>query len=300
MKKVLLILMALILTVGIFSSCGKNSGTQVKVYYKASSTNDLVYEARNLDLGKKTDAESVAKNALKELIKGPKEEGKVPVISKKTKVYSLSVSERVATVNFSEHYLEKADGASVLLRHAIVYTLCGIEGIEGVVIQVEGENLVNKSTGKEFGVLGMGDIANGTEDKVTVKLYFPDKKADGLFVEYRSIDAQNALSLEQIVINELIKGPQSSNLAPSVPQETKLIKLERKDNVCFVNLSGEFVSKTNSGSSATTMALYSVVNSICALRGVDSVQILINGETGVEFGNYVLDIPYEADYSLVK
>ena len=52
-----------------------------------------------------------------------------------------------------------------------------------------------------------------------------------------------------------------------------------------------------------------VLSSIVALLAVptlkvqekrDIYQILINGETGVEFGNFVLDIPYEANNDYIK
>ena len=47
---------------------------------------------------------------------------------------------------------------------------------------------------------------------------------------------------------------------------------------------------------ATTLSLYSIVNSLCELENVNSVQILVNGETGVEYGNLVLDRPEEPNY----
>ena len=67
-----------------------------------------------------------------------------------------------------------------------------------------------------------------------------------------------------------------------------------------MNFSSEFISKSSSGSTATMLSLYSVVNTLCELKNVDSVQILVNGEAGVEFGNFILDIPYESNRDLVK
>ena len=182
----------------------------------------------------------------------------------------------------------------------MINTICSIDGIDGIVIQVEGEPLVSESTGKEYGVLSMEDIALNAEDNTTVELYFPDKNGEKLVLEERTVDAQNALSLEKTVVSELIKGPEGKKLSPSVSGETKLLGIETKDKVCYVNFSSEFKTKTNPGSAATTMTLYSVVNSLCALDSVDSVQILVNGENGVEFGNFVLDIPYEENTNLVR
>ena len=298
MKKFMCLLLIVILSLSVFSACNPD-GTQVRVFFKNSAKNELKEETRTVKAEKDASARTIARLAINELIKGPEAEGSKGVISKSAKLISLAVNGNVATVNLSEHYLEKKGVDELILRFAIVNTLCNIKGIDGVVIQVEGNNLVSETTGKEIGVLRMDDnIVFAPEDKLAVTLYFPDKSFEQLSGEVRKIDVQNALSLEKIVVDELLKGPQSKELSASVPQGTKLLSIEVKDKVCFVNFTKEFVAC--SGSAGTTMALYSVVNSLCTLRNIEGVQILINGEAGVEFGNFVLDIPYEADFSLVE
>ena len=298
MKKFMSLLLIIILSVTAFSACNSD-GIKIRVFFKNSSKNELRAEMRTVKADKDASARTIARLAVNELIKGPKEEGNLAIINKSAKLISLAVNENVATVNISKHYLQKKGVDELILRFAIVNTLCDIKGIDGVVIQVEGNNLVSETTGKEIGVLRMdGNIVFAPEDKLAVTLYFPDKGFEHLSGEIRRIDVQNALSLEKIVVDELLKGPQSSELSASLPQGTKLLSVEVKDKVCFVNFSKEFASAT--GSASTTMALYSVVNSLCTLRNIESVQILVNGEAGVEFGNFVLDIPYEANFSLVE
>ncbi len=298
MKKFMSLLLIIILSLTLFSAC-EADGIKIKVFFKNSAKNELREESRTVKAEKDASARTIARLAVSELIKGPEAEGSHGVISKSAKLISLAVNGNVATVNISKHYLEKKGVDELILRFAIVNTLCNIKGIDGVVIQVEGNNLVSETTGKEIGVLRMDDnIVFAPEDKLAVTLYFPHKGFEHLSGEVRRIDVQNALSLEKIVVNELLRGPQNKELSASVPQGTKLLSIEVKDKVCFVNFTKEFVAV--SGSSATTMALYSVVNSLCALKNIESVQILINGEAGVEFGNFVLDIPYEANFSLVE
>lgn len=81
-----------------------------------------------------------------------------------------------------------------------------------------------------------------------------------------------------------------------IPEGTKLLGIETKDKICYVNFSKEFVNNAGSGSYETTMILYSVVNSLCELDTVDSVQILIEGKSDAEFGNFVFDSPHDPDY----
>ncbi len=299
MKKFISIFLILVISVLVFVSCSAEK-TTISIYFKNGQTSELNEEKRTVKAREDGGAAELAKIAVEELVKGPQNEKNSAVIDRDAKLLSLVINDGVATVNMSSHFGNKKGVDGLLLRFAFINTLCSIEGIDGIVIQVEGKPLVSENTGKEYGVLSLSDIALNTEDKVTVNLYFPDKDGENLVLEKRTVDAQMALSLEKTVVSELIKGPESSKLSSAIAAGTKLLNIETKDNVCYVNFSSEFILKTSSGSTATMLSLYSVVNSLCSLESVESVQILVNGETGVEFGNFVLDIPYEANDYLIK
>lgn len=293
MKKAISLLLAIVMLAAIFCGCSEKK-TQLSIYFKDSQSNELSEEKRNVNAAEAAGEVELAKLAVAQLIEGPQNEKNSAVIDSGAKLLSLVVNEGVATINMSKHFSDKKGVDALLLRFAFINTLCSIDGIDGIVIQVEGKPIVSENTGKEYGVLSISDIALNTEDNTTIHLYFPDKDGEKLLLEKRTVNVQQTLSLEKTVVSELIKGPENKKLAASIPDGTKLLNIETKDNVCYVNFSNEFRSKTSSGSTATTMTLYSVVNSLCALENVSSVQILINGETGVEFGNFVLDIPYES------
>jgi len=297
-------LLIVILTVGMLSACKKMSGYKkntetVSVYFKDASTNSLNEEKHKVEIGKNTGNTDLAKIAIQELIEGPENEKNVPVISNEARLLSLAINDSVATINMSLHFLDKEGTDEILLIFAVVNTLCSIEGIDGVVINVEGKP-ITRETGEEYGVIRMSDMALNTENKTTLTLYFPDKNGEKLVAENRTVDIQQALSLEKAIVSELLKGTENSELSGAVAEGTKLLSIETKENVCYVNFSSEFVSKSSSGTAATTLSLYSIVNSLCELKTVDSVQILVDGKADIEFGNYVLDIPYEANYDLVK
>ncbi len=303
MKKVISVLLIIILSMALFFGCNREK-TYVNIYFKDKMSNNLNAEKRLLKKDS-TSPSDVAKFVLSELIAGPQNEVNEALLPKEAKLLKFSLNDGVATVNMSSHFAQKEGTQALLLRLSLVNTLCEIKGIDGIVIQVEGKPIISETTGKEIGVLSLGDIALNTVEttvmeKKTLKLYFPDKESGKLKLEKRSVEIQNALSLEKTVVSELMKGPAKDTLSAPIPAGTKLLGIETKDNVCFVNFSSEFVSKTNSGSLATTMTLYSVVNSLCALDGVSSVQVLINGENGVEMGNFVLDIPYEENKAIVE
>ena len=305
MKKRLCLLISFVLIIMAFASCTGKNTTEISLYFKDKAENKINKETRKIHSPDKGGAEDLAKATLNELIKGPENETNKAVFSKNTKLLSLAINEKVVTVDFSEHYSEAQNVDALLLRYSVISTLCDIDGIDGVVIKVEGKPIVSEATGKEFGVLSMSDIAINTDEpaqleKKIIYLYFPEKNGEKLITEMRSVEMQNVLSLEKTVISELLKGPENSDCTSAVPDGTKLISIETKDRVCFVNFSNEFVTKSSPSSLNTTLTLYAVVNSLCSLQNVDSVQILVDGENGVEFGNFVLDIPYKTNTDIIN
>lgn len=301
MKKLITILMLITLFASVFTGCSKDGNHSV--YFKDRHENKLNIEKREVEKG--LDAKNTARELIAELIKGPQNEKNVGLLPKNAKLLGIVIKNEVATVNMSKEYLDATGVDALLLRFSFVNTLCNIDGINGIVIQVEGEPIVSETTHKELGVLTLSDVALDVNDeslaeRETITLYFPTKDGTSLKKEKRSVEVLNTLSPEKTVINELMKGPRSKDCAESIPAPTKLLGIETKDNVCFVNLSSDFVSRSGTSSLQTTLTLFSVVNSLCELENVKSVQILINGETGLEFGNFVLDIPYEANEDITK
>lgn len=304
MKKITAIFLLIVSMLAVLSGCRGKNTENISIYFKKKNENVLTEEIRLMEVSGKTDASDRAKFAISQIIKGPVKEAGEALLPKETKLLKITIENKVATVNMSEHFSLVKGTQALVLRLSMVSTLCAIDGIDGIVIQVNGSPIVSETTGKEFGVLSSENIAFNTDDTVseaeqTITLYFPEKNGSSLKAEKRKVKVQNSLSLEKTVINELLKGPKKEKLSRSISEDVKLLGIETKDNVCFVNFSSEFISKTPSGSLATTLALYSVVNTLCELDNVESVQVLVNGETGAELGNLVLDIPYEKNNELI-
>ena len=304
MKKLLCLI--LIAAVAVCTgACMEHKKESLNVYFKNRGDNSLNAERRTMKVTDKTSDIDRAKFLISQIIKGPQDENSEALISENAQILSIGFNNGVATINMSKEFSEAKSVKALLLRLSFVNTLCALEDINGIVIQVEGKPIISEATGKEIGVIKAENVAFDTDDEeayetMNIALYFTQKGGDKLSKENRKVKIGTALSLEKTVISELLKGPESTELVSAIPSDTKLLGIETKDGVCFVNFSNEFVAKISPGSLETTLALYSVVNSLCALENVRSVQILINGENGVEFGNYVLDIPYEQDESMIE
>jgi len=188
----------------------------------------------------------------------------------------------------------------VLSILALVLAGCGPKGTEpqgkpGV--EQEKENSSNGSSNQQPGI-----SAKPEQTKQPVTLYFSDDQAMYLVPEEREVVKGGDETLEEVIINELIKGPGKEGLTRTMPEGTKLLSVTVVNGVAYVNLSKEFKTKHWGGSAGETMTLYSIVNSLCKLAGIEKVQLLLEGDKqeSILNGNMDTSIPIEPDYSLTK
>ena len=132
-----------------------------------------------------------------------------------------------------------------------------------------------------------------------VKLYFANEGANGLIPEGRTVTVNSKESLEYVLVNELIKGPEADYAYQTVPEGTKILSVETKEGTCFVNLSQEFKSKHPGGSAAENMTIYSVVNTLTELETVDKVQFLIEGQKMEVFIHSIFNEPFERNENII-
>lgn len=305
MKKIVSVLLAVLLCVSMTACLKSKNAVTLNIYFKNTETNALSPEA--VEYGGSNNVVDMAKFAMEQLESGPKTAGNLAVLPDGTRFNSVSIKGETAAVDFSKQFLNAEGVDELMARFSVVSTLCDIPGIESVVITVGGEALVSSSTGEEIGPLGKNDIVYDTDiieqqssEKTTVKLYFANSNATALKAEARQVETQNSLSMEKTIITELLKGPVSQELLAVIPQDTKLLNIETNNGVCFVSFSAEFVTKFTGGTNTGMLIVYSIVNSLTELEDVDSVQILIEGKTGAEFGDFVFDEPIERNRNIVQ
>jgi len=113
------------------------------------------------------------------------------------------------------------------------------------------------------------------EEMVEVNLYFSDYQAMYLVPEKRKIPVSISLAKQAVI--EIIKGPENSNLYPTIPKGTQLNELYIADDIAYVDLSEEVSKNHPGGSSAELMTVYSIVNTLTEIPPIKGVQILIAG-----------------------
>lgn len=128
-------------------------------------------------------------------------------------------------------------------------------------------------------------------EKKTITVYFGDSDAIYVIPEKREVEIKSGYPIEQVIFEELVKGPNDTGLHPSIPKGTRLISASTANGICTINLSKEFVDNSPGGTASESITLNSVVNSLTELPGVKKVQFLIEGKKREVYTHAVFDQP---------
>lgn len=221
-----------------------------------------------------------------------------------------TLNEGQINLDFNENYAKQDAIVEVLCRAAIVRTVTQIDGIDTVTFSVQGEALLD-AIGIPVGAMTADSFIDnaGTEINAYVdtefRLYFANETGDALKEVSRNVIYNSNISMEQQVVEELIKGPLKNDMAesgavyPTVNPAVTILGVTVRDRVCYVNLSEEFLTPVSNVTSQT--ALYSLVNSLVELPGVNKVQISIDGNTDVTFRDSVsLTTMFERNLDIIE
>jgi germination protein M len=146
---------------------------------------------------------------------------------------------------------------------------------------------VTDDKGVEIGYQGKEDFVQniGTNlhsyQKGELKLYFVCSEGDKLKSKNVSVRYNSNMSIEKVIVKELLDGPSDKDLQATFPADTKVLSVSVKDSVCYVNFDEDFLK--NQCMVDPNLMVYSLVNSIIEGGNVSKVQILVNGEANVKY-----------------
>ena len=138
-----------------------------------------------------------------------------------------------------------------------------------------------------------------TEEMVEVNLYFSDSQAMYLVPEKRKIPQTPSLARQAVI--ELIKGPENSDLYPTIPEGTQANEVYIADDIAYIDLSEEIFENHPGGSSGELMTVYSIVNTLTEIPPIKGVQILVGGnEKKSLIGHIDISMPLLRDEDWIK
>ena len=192
----------------------------------------------------------------------------------------------------------------MLSVYALVRTLCQLDKIGGVMVTVEGQQVM-AADGSLIGFMSNSDINlesdTYTTDSKNIVLYFADKNGKSLVKEVRTIKITDTRPIESYIVSELIKGPVNKELSSVLTSDTELISAETNNGTCHVTFKN-FIEKNLSDptSDKSALAVYSVVNSLTSLNEVNSVRFLFEGKTAEMVGTFDFSQVFEENKKIIK
>ncbi len=276
MKKRIALILCFILCIGAMGCGTKEDKVEEMYVYYVDADNKALLE------------ESSPKLNIKDALEKVKSLSKIPV---KLEILKYELKGNCLEIHFSDNYLEMSKSTEVLLRAAVVQTMVQLENVEYVSFYV-GEQMLADMDGHAVGMMNAENFVQHTGSSVNsyqttdLVLYFSDKAGTGLKEVKKTKVHYNAnTSIEKLVVEQLMKGTNSSGAQSTIPKTTKLLGISVKEGICYVNFDSKFVQ--DSYDLNPEVAIYSIVHSIIANGSVSQVQILIDGASDVVYKNNV-------------
>ncbi len=293
-------------------SCGnKNEEEKDKYnihYVNQDATAVLYYEHETLC----TDKSDILKELIGEMERIPEKLEYQPPLAGSFSLLGYEVTEGQLVLNFDDNYKKQELITEILTRAAIVRTLMQVPEVQYVSFLVNGEPLTDAS-GTVVGVMNKDTFVDnsGNEinayERVKLQLYFANEEGDKLNVVTRNVVYSSNFSPERQVVEEMIAGPKPHDISsvkntkayPVINPSTKIISVNIRDNVCYVNLDSGFLEQTYDVS--PEIRIYALANSLAELSNVNKVQISINGETNLSYTESIsLSTFFERNLDLVE
>ena len=219
-----------------------------------------------------TDIETKAKDLIESLIQGSTKEDQIPngfksIIPTDTKLLSIKLENNILKIDFSKDLLNIKKELEEKMIEALTYTLTSIDGIDGIIIYVEG-NILNKlpqtninlpsTLDRNFGINKQYDITS-SKDITSVTTYYVSKNND----EYYYVPVTKYLNDDRekikIVIDELGSSSiYNTNLMSFLNDNVKLLSVEQIEDTLNLNFNEYIYSNLD-----TKEILEEVIYTIC-------------------------------------
>ncbi len=206
-------------------------------------------------------------------------------LSEKVTYQGLRQDGRVLYLYFDNNYTSMKPDREILCRAALVRTLTQVPGVDYINIYSGDQPLMN-GDGTPVGMLSAVDFVDSISDvnayeMTELTLYFTDRNGELLYPEKREVMHNINTSVERVVLEELISGPESPGLSATLDAQTRLLNVSVNENVCYLNFNAAFLDNTLEVKD--DIPIYSIVNSLSELSGINKVQITVNGSQDAVF-----------------
>lgn len=204
--------------------------------------------------------EEKIKELVEVLINGGNGENKIPngfrsILPSETKILSIKVEENLVKIDFSKDILNINKDLEEKMIEALVYTITSIDGIDKVVIYVEGDILTKlpqtntnlpSTLDRNFGINKTYEFTK-TDDINQVTIYYLNKHNDNYYYVPVTKYLNDNRDKIKIIIDELTStNTYNTNLLSYLNSNTELLAIEEQSDILELTFNSYIFSDVDS------------------------------------------------------
>lgn len=250
------------------------------------------YIARTTIRGCDCDTLETSKDIVEGLIIGGAKNNIIPngfrsIIPSGTEILDISLEDKILTINFSKELLDITKEYEEKMIEAIIYSLTSIEGIDKVIIKVEGEILSKLPNSnkvlptvldKTYGINKSYDIVTTNNiDSYTV-YYVSNFNDNEYYVPVTKYINNNKQDKIKVIIDELATSPiYETNLMSYLNSNVNLIDYSLNDKILSLNFN-DYILNDDTSNKILEEVIYTIGLSVVDNFNVEDISILVNNE----------------------
>ena len=255
------------------------------------------YVARTMITSCNCSGTEKAKDLLEGLIIDGKKSNIIPngfrsIIPSGTSIKDIKLENNILTIDFSKELLEVKSEYEEAMIESIIFTLTNIDGIDKVIIKVEGE-VLNKLPisgkilptilDKDYGINKSYELVS-LNDVVSYTLYYVNSYNDNYyFVPVTKYVNNNNQDKIKVIIEQLSTSPiYETSLMSFLNVSTKLLNYEKIDNTLKLNFNNMILYDVTSNNILEEV-IYTVGLSLTDNLDVEEVVFLVENEEIYKF-----------------
>ncbi len=209
------------------------------------------------------------------------------IIPSGTEIKDLELKDKILTINFSKELLDINEKYEDKMIESIVYTLTSIDGIDKVIIQVEGETLTNlKNSGKtlptsldrSYGINKIYDLTTTRDIDSYIVYYVSNYNDTEYYVPVTKYINNSSKDKIKVIIDELSTSPiYETNLMSYVNSNVSLLDYTIEDQSLKLNFNDSILSDTTSNHILEEV-IYTISLSMEDNYDIKEVIFLVNDE----------------------
>ena len=250
------------------------------------------YVARTTIRGCDCNTIETAKDLTQGLIIGGEKSNIIPngfrsIIPSGTEILDINLEEKILTINFSKELLDINEKYEEKMLEALIYSLTSLEGIDKVIIKVEGEvlsklphskKILPTLLDKSYGINKSYNLITPSNTESYTIYYVSNFNDNQYYVPITKYVNKTKQDKIKVIIDELSTSPiYETNLMSYLNSNVNLIDYSLDEQTLSLNFNESILSDNNSDKILEEV-IYTISLSVMDNFSVKEVTILVNNE----------------------